>query len=990
MNINIQNLYKQVLENTLSKTQFLYEVRRNVVLNNYINNTMCYDDVVNVFKSKGFITNTITENAEDNFDFKKSFHNLSESVIVNEAKSKTLDIDHVNFYEFTKGWKLELEKTDDIDKAKEAALKNLTKDSMFYTRQEMEKFQKEKKKRTDLPKEYTKATAVDKDNAVKPVPGKKKPTKDSTKKIDPKASKKPVGVKQLKGDPGPLVVKKLNEAVENNVDIEEFKKEFLGRLKSFISDEGRGKHNNDKGAYFELEIPTNKIYDKSSKKMLQKIAVLMGLDISKMSYSDKDGDSTLFGPFGGYDIDINHIQDEYGDGDNENVYIDIDVKLRDYEGISNKGISINMNEAVDVSSIAQYLISLGVMGVWVKAMMGPDYFKDMDNEEKGEAVHDLIDKAKIDDNKKKSIWDKVKSKFGFKDDNLVEAKQKSKGTWNGSGEYTVSIKTVGNMSKNKTVNIASKEDFEKVKTVKDVTGIVKKGKEKSTEDNTKLYIWRRKDGNNDNWGQLTDNEYESLNKSGEMSFIKPTTQAELDKRKAHNISQEAKPEKTSVKSTNKTVDYSAAPKGDTYIVIIKKGPGANNDEKKMTKSEIDKWKQKNGSASVKIIRDPTQILDKTKTSTTSQVPLNKTSNSTSGKKENEPSFDVDSKGVKQIKPSNKPTSTDGYSWALYNPIEKKVIKLYKSGEKEQAKKDQISNKSSELLQAIHPKVKSALQEDVKPSLDKYKGQELSFTIRKLDQKVSVSGLYLKSVTKPQNQKYEHQINLIEIDKTTSVKKDAGYVMTQKSHAGISSIYNDAGNLYKVLSFDKEFDKIVKELYNVNQPEKDDRIKETVTNIFIKKLQEFINSPVKSGPVVKLEELKRISRSFVQDELESQDPGKRKRASENFEKIKDMINEIKFNKDQLNESQLEEFNSIVKSLKLDINESEKNNHIKEVESMAKMKPSDAVDYITKNIDLWNKHSIKIKAAAQILAHHMKNDPNNNKIKDAFLKVTNKTK
>lgn len=52
---------------------------------------------------------------------------------VNEAKKATLTADQVNYYEFTKGWRHELQATDDLDKAKEKALKNLTTDPLFYT-----------------------------------------------------------------------------------------------------------------------------------------------------------------------------------------------------------------------------------------------------------------------------------------------------------------------------------------------------------------------------------------------------------------------------------------------------------------------------------------------------------------------------------------------------------------------------------------------------------------------------------------------------------------------------------------------------------------------------------------------------------------------------------------------------------------------------------------------------------------------------------------
>lgn len=52
---------------------------------------------------------------------------------ITEVKKPKLTADQVNYYEFTKGWRLELETTDDIDKAKDKALKNLDTDPAYYT-----------------------------------------------------------------------------------------------------------------------------------------------------------------------------------------------------------------------------------------------------------------------------------------------------------------------------------------------------------------------------------------------------------------------------------------------------------------------------------------------------------------------------------------------------------------------------------------------------------------------------------------------------------------------------------------------------------------------------------------------------------------------------------------------------------------------------------------------------------------------------------------
>ena len=76
--------------------------------------------------------------------------------------------------EFTKGWKHELEHTDDIDKAKEIALDHLAEDPNYYTRLDMIEFKAKKKKgRADLPVEVKKKNFVDKDNQMKNAPKKK-------------------------------------------------------------------------------------------------------------------------------------------------------------------------------------------------------------------------------------------------------------------------------------------------------------------------------------------------------------------------------------------------------------------------------------------------------------------------------------------------------------------------------------------------------------------------------------------------------------------------------------------------------------------------------------------------------------------------------------------------------------------------------------------------------------------------------------------------
>jgi hypothetical protein len=71
------------------------------------------------------------------------------------GKGDKLTPDRVNYYEFRKGWKHEMEHTDDIDKAKEIALDHLAEDPNYYTH--LQAMETREKMRKDLPKEVKKA-----------------------------------------------------------------------------------------------------------------------------------------------------------------------------------------------------------------------------------------------------------------------------------------------------------------------------------------------------------------------------------------------------------------------------------------------------------------------------------------------------------------------------------------------------------------------------------------------------------------------------------------------------------------------------------------------------------------------------------------------------------------------------------------------------------------------------------------------------------------
>lgn len=214
---------------------------------------------------------------------------LSEDQL-NEGKNKLkgrkgdkLTPDDVNYYEFQKGWKHELEHTDDIDKAKEIALDHLAEDPNYYTHLEMIEYVANKKKRTDLPIEYKKGQEKDKDNQMTPV---KSVTtsisgKVATKKIekhtknvsDKKERPKKVKTKVMKGGSGKDTVKSIkenfdtNEAVNNIGKIQKYADAINVLIKNAIDSDGDPLEIVDTSGTWEqpykvlpIEIKGNRIY----------------------------------------------------------------------------------------------------------------------------------------------------------------------------------------------------------------------------------------------------------------------------------------------------------------------------------------------------------------------------------------------------------------------------------------------------------------------------------------------------------------------------------------------------------------------------------------------------------------------------------------------------------------------------------------------------------------------------------------------------------
>ena len=176
--MSTQQLYQKVINEQMSKTEFLWNVRRDDRLTSIVSNIMSFEDTISVLKGKGHVWDASQEApATRPFDFIGTMKSLNEASKkenkLKGGKGDKLDADHVNYHEFTKGWKHELEHTDDIDKAKEIALDHIAEDPNYYTRLDMVEYQAEKSKKKTAAKKTKEGAMVDTENQMTPVDKKK-------------------------------------------------------------------------------------------------------------------------------------------------------------------------------------------------------------------------------------------------------------------------------------------------------------------------------------------------------------------------------------------------------------------------------------------------------------------------------------------------------------------------------------------------------------------------------------------------------------------------------------------------------------------------------------------------------------------------------------------------------------------------------------------------------------------------------------------------
>jgi hypothetical protein len=127
--MTVQNLYTQYLDGKVTKSKFLYEVRRDQNLT-MISHQNSFDDVVRILKNKNIISEKAHKEAKQ-----------AEGKQDVEIIAKTIDM--VNPYEYARGMDYELDimdvpapsgdlSTDNVLKAQKKVLANLTKNPQFY------------------------------------------------------------------------------------------------------------------------------------------------------------------------------------------------------------------------------------------------------------------------------------------------------------------------------------------------------------------------------------------------------------------------------------------------------------------------------------------------------------------------------------------------------------------------------------------------------------------------------------------------------------------------------------------------------------------------------------------------------------------------------------------------------------------------------------------------------------------------------------------
>jgi len=187
--MDINTRYRQVVAGEFSKADFLKEAKEDTRVNKTFSHLNSYEEVISIFKNRGFITETVNKSEEKEFNFMSI---LKESISdLDKPDDFAHQVQQVNPFEYEKGWRYEAKGKDLSDDkvilaAQKKAIANLKKDAIYYTKIEMGKHaptdkEVESKKMIDISKGEN---YKDKNHQVKPVkPAKPEDTKEDSDRV---------------------------------------------------------------------------------------------------------------------------------------------------------------------------------------------------------------------------------------------------------------------------------------------------------------------------------------------------------------------------------------------------------------------------------------------------------------------------------------------------------------------------------------------------------------------------------------------------------------------------------------------------------------------------------------------------------------------------------------------------------------------------------------------------------------------------------------
>jgi hypothetical protein len=278
---SIQNQYIDLKEGRMSQQNFMRNLR--ITMPQYITNVTSFGDAVRILKNKSILNENMgpkpeEETSEDEFDAilnQIEDEKAGEEAVkaqydeeLNEAKKKKeakaeLNPNQIHPQELRMGIKVELEHTDDLDKAKKIALDHLAENPFYYTALKLSGIESPSAPKVKAPKETKEKKKKDTIELVDLVNGMQKvkmPKKDEKKKLKENVDEK-MRFQDLPADPEKYKIVKDSKGYiikATNADGVEFQKGDTAKtydgeeikIAKFEESQGKVKAIYNKGMFF--------------------------------------------------------------------------------------------------------------------------------------------------------------------------------------------------------------------------------------------------------------------------------------------------------------------------------------------------------------------------------------------------------------------------------------------------------------------------------------------------------------------------------------------------------------------------------------------------------------------------------------------------------------------------------------------------------------------------------------------------------------------